>query len=65
MSHFEELSRHASAYIPYHTAKVRKFDWGLEPTLHGKVIRLQLSTFAQVVSAMLVNERELIDSHKT
>lgn len=57
MSHFEELSRHASAYVPYHTAKVQKFDWGLEPTLRRKVIGLQLSTFAQVVSTT--------HSHKT
>ncbi|XP_058216896.1 uncharacterized protein LOC131327781 [Rhododendron vialii] len=64
MARFEELSRHASMYVPTDAAKARKFDWGLEDPLRGKVVGMELSTFSRVVRATLINERELNDSRR-
>ncbi|KAG5531829.1 hypothetical protein RHGRI_026444 [Rhododendron griersonianum] len=64
MARFEELSRHTQTYIPTDAAKARKFEWGLEDPLRGKVVGLELPTFSRVVRTTLINERELNDSHR-
>ncbi|KAG5540501.1 hypothetical protein RHGRI_020647 [Rhododendron griersonianum] len=64
MARFEELSRHAQTYIPTDAAKARKFEWGLEDPLRGKVVGLELPTFSRVVRTTLINERELNDSRR-
>ncbi|XP_058198469.1 uncharacterized protein LOC131313992 [Rhododendron vialii] len=64
MARFEELSRHASMYVPIDAAKARKFEWGLEDPLRGKVVGMELPTFSRVVRATLINERELNDSRR-
>ncbi|KAH7852501.1 hypothetical protein Vadar_025575 [Vaccinium darrowii] len=61
---FEELSRHASKYIPTDEKKARQFEWGLDLTLRERVVRLRLRTFAEVVEVALIHEREIMDARK-
>ncbi|KAH7856003.1 hypothetical protein Vadar_031528 [Vaccinium darrowii] len=64
MARFEELSRHASEYIPTDEQKARQFEWGLDLTIRERVVGLRLRTFAEVVEVALIHEREIMDARK-
>ncbi|XP_028087684.1 uncharacterized protein LOC114288380 [Camellia sinensis] len=59
---FEELARYATRYIADEGEKARKFEWGLDLIIRGKVLPLRLPTFADVVDTALDAEREWVDS---
>ncbi|XP_028054834.1 uncharacterized protein LOC114259046 [Camellia sinensis] len=59
---FEALSRYASAIVANEEDKVRRFEWGLDTDIRGRLIAVQLSTYAQMVDRALIVERELADS---
>ncbi|KAH7843326.1 hypothetical protein Vadar_015193 [Vaccinium darrowii] len=61
MARFEELSRHASEYIPTDEKKARQFEWGLDLTLRERVVGLRLGIFAEIVEVALIHEREIGD----
>ncbi|XP_028114164.1 uncharacterized protein LOC114312152 [Camellia sinensis] len=61
---FEELARYAAQYIADEGEKARKFEWGLDPIIRGKVLPLRLPTFADVVDTALDAEREWADSKR-
>ena len=43
---FEALSRYASAIVANEGDKVRRFEWGLDTDIRGRLIVVQLSTYA-------------------
>ncbi|GMP66411.1 hypothetical protein CsSME_00026780 [Camellia sinensis var. sinensis] len=61
---FEELARYATRYVENDEDKARKFEWGLDPTIRGRVLPMQLLTFADVVNTALDSEREVADSKR-
>ncbi|XP_028090826.1 uncharacterized protein LOC114291033 [Camellia sinensis] len=61
---FEALSRYAAAIVANEGDKVRRFEWGLDTDIRGKLIAVQLSTYAQMVDRALIVERELADSER-
>lgn len=61
---FEELARYAAQYVADEGEKARKFEWGLDPIIRGKVLPLRLPTFADVVDTALDAEREWADSKR-
>ncbi|XP_028069881.1 uncharacterized protein LOC114272392 [Camellia sinensis] len=61
---FEALSRYASAIVANEEDKVRRFEWGLDTDIRGRLIAVQLSTYAQMVDRALIVERELVDSER-
>ncbi|CAK9184487.1 unnamed protein product [Ilex paraguariensis] len=54
--------RHASTIVPDDDSRARRFEWSLRPTIRGRVMVLCLPTYAIVVEAALVAERELDDT---
>ncbi|GMP78422.1 hypothetical protein CsSME_00034346 [Camellia sinensis var. sinensis] len=61
---FEELARYATRYVENDEDKARKFEWGLDPTIRGRVLPMRLPTFADVVDTALDSEREVADSKR-
>ncbi|XP_028066841.1 uncharacterized protein LOC114269677 [Camellia sinensis] len=61
---FEELARYAARYVADEGEKTRKFEWGLDPIIRGKVLPLRLPIFADVVDTALDAEREWADSKR-
>ncbi|GMP97505.1 hypothetical protein CsSME_00045729 [Camellia sinensis var. sinensis] len=61
---FEELARYATRYVENDEDKARKFEWGLDPTIRGRVLPMPLPTFADVVDTALDSEREVADSKR-
>ncbi|XP_028087433.1 uncharacterized protein K02A2.6-like [Camellia sinensis] len=61
---FEELARYAARYVADEEEKARKFEWGLDPIIRGKVLPLRFPTFADVVDTALDAEREWADSKR-
>ncbi|XP_028097350.1 uncharacterized protein LOC114297168 [Camellia sinensis] len=55
-NHFEALSRYASAIVANEEDKVRRFEWGLDTDIRGRLIVVQLSTYAQMVDRALIVE---------
>ncbi|CAK9139362.1 unnamed protein product [Ilex paraguariensis] len=53
---------HASTIVPDDDSRARRFEWSLRPTIRGRVMVLCLPTYAIVVEAALVAERELDDT---
>ncbi|XP_028083106.1 uncharacterized protein LOC114284408 [Camellia sinensis] len=62
---FEALSWYASTIVANEEDKVRRFEWGLDIDIRGRLIAVQLSTYAQMVDRALIVERELADSEHT
>ncbi|XP_028100489.1 uncharacterized protein LOC114299855 [Camellia sinensis] len=58
------LSQYASAIVANEEDKVRRFEWGLDINIRGRLIAVQLSTYAQMVDRALIMERELADSER-
>ncbi|XP_028066267.1 uncharacterized protein LOC114269198 [Camellia sinensis] len=61
---FEELARYATRYVADDEEKARKFEWGLDPIIRGRVFPLRLPTFANVVDTTLDAEREVVDTKR-
>ncbi|GMP85917.1 hypothetical protein CsSME_00038896 [Camellia sinensis var. sinensis] len=61
---FKELARYATRYIENDEDKAQKFEWGLDPTIRGRVLPMRLPTFADVVDTALDSEREVADSKR-
>ncbi|XP_028116776.1 uncharacterized protein LOC114314485 [Camellia sinensis] len=61
---FEALSKYVSAIVANEKDKVRRFEWGLDTDIRGRLIIVQLSTYAQMVDRALFVECELADSKR-
>ncbi|XP_028098457.1 uncharacterized protein LOC114298150 [Camellia sinensis] len=61
---FEELARYATRYVADDKEKARKFEWGLDPIIRGRVLPLQLPTFADVMDTALDAEQEMVDTRQ-
>ncbi|XP_028053005.1 uncharacterized protein LOC114257441 [Camellia sinensis] len=58
---FKELAHYATRYVENDEEKAQKFEWGLDPTIRGRVLPMRLPTFADVVDTALDSKWEVVD----
>ncbi|XP_028070165.1 uncharacterized protein LOC114272645 [Camellia sinensis] len=61
---FEELARYATRFVANDEEKARMFEWGLDPTVRGRVLPQRLPSYAEVLDTALESEREVTDARK-
>ena len=62
MAKFIELARFADDYVGTNMAKVRKFEYGLELSIWGKIVGLLLHDLDSMVRTAIVIEKEVDDA---
>ena len=64
VNRFAALLWYASVIVGNKEDKVRRFEWGLDIDIRGRLIVVLLSLYAKMVNRALIVERELADSER-